>query len=620
MPFHYELVVARLCEEDAGQSQSQNVLENKHEKAFLLAEALHFQVDEGVDGSNEEIPTIRFSWLDVLSPISERFEFVISSQHTGCSRSDIEQVQDIIVQCIWEGENEKYSSEAPEEELLAIKQAFNIPHPQADITHPTSPPDTEKPPPLHLVKQSNKVIWVDIGINLEETYWWPALVYESNLRVDINPKLLESIKATKPFKAHLLFDPVELNPIFKTEGLAGKYPTKTSFNEAYLIAREKYVIYSFQEDNEELPDVSAFMIPLSQESRAVLSNIFSREEINKNRPASPELDNLNNEVCDEPDQEIEIPGEIVLCQSNGESQEFWPARVVSYAGLQSFKSGRITQKPTFKSEKTYRLQFFDHNFIIAPRSSFWTTDQEEFYRVRMGQIHTCRTKFKHMSPLIEKELPHLDRIVNQKSSDPILISKHENFLTSVKNRGLIPEDVRYGKYCEDTLHEVGMFLRDRYLLNNRLESEEGRIIAMDPRFSALSEADKTQYIFDILVPELIRLITVTQYLEDRREELISELGGSSREELEKDELMNQKILEEAKKLAHLDICEVDLVDKVISFRTQNLSSNLPTPTPSASSSIDFAKDGNPQNHLLSNSSSKLVSLDCSQSPSSSKPS
>ncbi|KAH9456526.1 hypothetical protein H4Q26_014134 [Puccinia striiformis f. sp. tritici PST-130] len=238
----------------------------------------------------------------------------------------------------------------------------------------------------------------------------------------------------------------------------------------------------------------------------------------------------------------------------------------------------------------------------------------------MGQIHTCRTKFKHMSPLIGKELPHLDRIVNQKSSDPILISKHENFSTLVKNRGLIPEDVRYGKYCEDTLHKVGMFFTDRYLLNDRLESKEGRIIAMDPTFSALSEADKTRYIFDILKPELIWLIMVTQYLKDRREELMSELGGSSREELEKDELMNQKILEEAKKLAHLDICEVDLVDKVISFQTQNLSSNLPTPTPSASSSIDFAKDGNPQNHLPSNSSSKSVSLDCSQSPSSSKPS
>ncbi|KAI9629321.1 hypothetical protein KEM48_013066 [Puccinia striiformis f. sp. tritici PST-130] len=209
----------------------------------------------------------------------------------------------------------------------------------------------------------------------------------------------------------------------------------------------------------------------------------------------------------------------------------------------------------------------------------------------MGQIHTCRTKFKHMSPLIGKELPHLDRIVNQKSSDPILISKHENFSTLVKNRGLIPEDVRYGKYCEDTLHKVGMFFTDRYLLNDRLESKEGRIIAMDPTFSALSEADKTRYIFDILKPELIWLIMVTQYLKDRREELMSELGGSSREELEKDELMNQKILEEAKKLAHLDICEVDLVDKVISFQTQNLSSNLPTPTPSASSSIDFAKDG-----------------------------
>ncbi|KAH9456525.1 hypothetical protein Pst134EB_012724 [Puccinia striiformis f. sp. tritici] len=156
---------------------------------------------------------------------------------------------------------------------------------------------------------------------------------ESKL-VDINPKFLDSIKVTKPFKAHLLCDPVELNPIFKTEGLA--------------------------EDNEELPDVSAFMIPLSQESRAVLSNIFFREEINKNRPASPELDNLNDEVCDEPDQEIKIPGEIVLCQSNGESQEFWSA-------MPDYNLSKVDK--SLKNQPSSRRKPTVFNFLIITSSS-----------------------------------------------------------------------------------------------------------------------------------------------------------------------------------------------------------------------------------------------------------
>ncbi|POW10976.1 hypothetical protein PSTT_05644 [Puccinia striiformis] len=577
-----------LCKEDAGQSQSQNVLEpknksknqpngteqtkietynltDKHGKAFLLAEALHFQfMRVWMEAMKRYQPS---DFLGLMFCHQYPKDLNLSSVvNTPAVQGLISNKYKILL-CSAFG-RARIKSIAWKLQKKSFWQS------NKHITYPTSPPDTKKPPPLHLVKQFNKVIWVDIGTNLEETYWWPALVYESNLRsyvalmpnlesklVDINPKFLDSIKVTKPFKAHLLCDPVELNPIFKTEGLAVKYPTKTSFNEAYnLITREKCVIHSFQEDNEELPDVSAFMIPLSQESRAVLSNIFFREEINKNRPASPELDNLNDEVCDEPDQEIKIPGEIVLCQSNGESQEFWSA-------MPDYNLSKVDK--SLKNQPSSRRKPTVFNFLIITSSSLLDL---------------------HFGLLIKRSFIGSE-IVNQKSSDPILISKHENFSTLVKNRGLIPEDVRYGKYCEDTLHKVGMFFTDRYLLNDRLESKEGRIIAMDPTFSALSEADKTRYIFDILKPELIWLIMVTQYLKDRREELMSELGGSSREELEKDELMNQKILEEAKKLAHLDICEVDLVDKVISFQTQNLSSNLPTPTPSASSSIDFAKDG-----------------------------
>ncbi|KAI9619751.1 hypothetical protein H4Q26_014135 [Puccinia striiformis f. sp. tritici PST-130] len=190
---------------------------------------------------------------------------------------------------------------------------------KADITYPTSPPDTKKPPPLHLVKQFNK----SYGLTLELILRRPTggLRWFMKAISDINPKFLDSIKVTKPFKAHLLCDP---------------------------------------EDNEELPDVSAFMIPLSQESRAVLSNIFFREEINKNRPASPELDNLNDEVCDEPDQEIKIPGEIVLCQSNGESQEFWSA-------MPDYNLSKVDK--SLKNQPSSRRKPTVFNFLIITSSS-----------------------------------------------------------------------------------------------------------------------------------------------------------------------------------------------------------------------------------------------------------
>jgi hypothetical protein len=141
---------------------------------------------------------------------------------------------------------------------------------------------------------------------------------------------------------------------------------------------------------------------------------------------------------------------------------------------------------------------------------------------------------------------------------------------------------------------------------------------MDPRFEALSGTQKMQYIFDILVPELIWLITVSQYLEDGREKLVAE-SGLSWEELEQDPLKKisaEKILEEAKKLASLDIHEVDMVDKVLSLRAQRekRSPSLPAESPitqSHSSSNSF-----PSERLRRNtSSSKLFSISCAKLPS-----
>lgn len=504
-------------------------------------------------------------------------------------------------------------------------------HPSSDISsiesaHSSPKSSPEEPPPSNLLKDSNKVIWVDIGADPEETYWWPGLIYENNLKsyvtlmpnsksklVDITPKLLDSLKATKPFKAHSVFDPVQLNPIFKQKEPASKYPTKKSLEKAYVIAREKHVIYSFEEDDD-LPDVSACMIPLSQESRAVLAHVLSPED-KSSEISEVDVDDLD-EMLDGPDQELDIPGETVVCRMNARSQEYWPARVISYMGLKSNKRGppKLSKKPA-KSEKTYRIQFCDGSQIVAPRSSFWTIDQEEFYRVKIGQVKTREVKFEEMIPQIDNQLHELDLIINGKSKDPNLIIKHEDFLTSLKNRGSIPRDVKYGKYSEELIHRVGNYLRDRYLVN-QLESEEAAKITVDSRFERLSETEKSQYIFDILVPELIWLITVAQYLEDGRDKLIAE-SGLTWEELEKDaskQITTEKILEEAKKLAALDIHEVDLVDKVISLRVQR-EKNLQTAASSSSSPSAKPADGL---HHISSSSSKSSLPSCNKISTSTK--
>ncbi|KNZ56011.1 hypothetical protein VP01_251g3 [Puccinia sorghi] len=161
LPFHYQLVIKRLGEDTEEPFENEDVLEDDYEKAFLLAVPLDFRMYEAVDESDEEERlTIAFSWLDLSSPESfERFEFVISSQREDCSLSEVERVVDVVTQCIWEDENEKDSSEAPEEELVAIKQRSAI----TSTIHSLSSPSFEfrLPPPLAEITfpaQSSRVI------------------------------------------------------------------------------------------------------------------------------------------------------------------------------------------------------------------------------------------------------------------------------------------------------------------------------------------------------------------------------------------------------------------------------------------------------------------------------
>jgi hypothetical protein len=149
-----------------------------------------------------------------------------------------------------------------------------------------------------------------------------------------------------------------------------------------VIAREKHVIYSFQEDDD-LPDLSACMIPLSQESRAVLDNVISPAEV-KARSATPERDELDK-TLDQPDHELEIPGELVLCRMGIKDRAYWPARVISYAGIKSHGKPRGRSKiKTIKTEKSYQVKFCDGRCVDVFRSAFYTTDQEEFYQVKVN--------------------------------------------------------------------------------------------------------------------------------------------------------------------------------------------------------------------------------------------
>ncbi|PLW49138.1 hypothetical protein PCASD_03028 [Puccinia coronata f. sp. avenae] len=171
MPFHYQLVIKRLGEDADESFDNEEAIEDDYEKAFFLAEDIELRMYETVDDSDDaEQPTLALSWLDLSSPdASERFEFVISSRHEDCRQSEIDRVVDVAIQCIWEGENKNDSSEAPDEELLAIKQRLSMPPSQPDIPYRATPSRVFRPPSTIPSDDSDLEESEDITLNFSQT-------------------------------------------------------------------------------------------------------------------------------------------------------------------------------------------------------------------------------------------------------------------------------------------------------------------------------------------------------------------------------------------------------------------------------------------------------------------
>lgn len=60
-------------------------------------------------------------------------------------------------------------------------------------------------------------------------------------------------------------------------------------------------------------------------------------------------------------------------------------------------------------------------------------------------------------------MSQLDLITKGQSSDAEIQTQHEVFLNNARTRGLIPREIRYGKYSETLIMAVGQHLKSRYI-------------------------------------------------------------------------------------------------------------------------------------------------------------
>ncbi|KAH9821248.1 hypothetical protein DFH28DRAFT_1120643 [Melampsora americana] len=455
-------------------------------------------------------------------------------------------------------------------------------------SHPNSPSHLNSNSDPNLNFEVGKVVWADIGCTPNETYWWPGIIEKSKSFRENNNQFetqnhqmmirlfeekgknskalskdrvrsISSFNKVKAFVVDLNFQPREFNPILKVKGSSRDYPTERSLSNSYATAYECHSVYAY-EDEDDLPDVGTCMIPLSQQTRSAVSKSQSTQETKERSVDSTVCDdNKTIEIDDEddgPDPEININDEVVLSKDKRKGQ-YWPARITGYVGVKILKQpGNRSKNMKARKEKYYHIKFCDGTQIEVPRSFFLTSDQAEFHQVSIGQVTTDEIKFNKFIEVLKPHLSEIDLIVKGKSTDLSIQSQHQTFLLNVKGRALIPRDVKYGRYTEKLIVEVGHFLRDRYL--NATESNE-----YDPGFIDLDDSQKSQYVFDILVPQLFWLVTVKQHKEALLEEspILKESTNTKESE--------ERILKKAKELALAELHDADIVDRVYALRKTN---------------------------------------------------
>ncbi|OAV87760.1 hypothetical protein PTTG_29289 [Puccinia triticina 1-1 BBBD Race 1] len=205
-------------------------------------------------------------------------------------------------------------------------------------------------------------------------------------------------------------------------------------------------------------------------------------------------------TIDAPDDDLNIPGEPILCKSNARGK-YWPASVISYAGLRN--KNRVDAAPL--SEKRYLVEFCDGMRSEVPRSYFFTPREIEFHTVQMGDIQTTEIQYDEFFPKIKQVLPDMDAIFAGNASDDDVKQRHENFLTLPDQRPMVRPI--FGGYSDSLVCKASKFLRTRYF-----DETSPLIESVDPQVLQLSDKCKTDYISDIALPEVFLLVTVKEVI------------------------------------------------------------------------------------------------------------
>lgn len=133
---------------------------------------------------------------------------------------------------------------------------------------------------------------------------------------------------------------------------------------------------------------------------------------------------------------------------------------------------------------------------------------------QMGDVRSTDTvSAETLAVDIEPHLPFLERtILGDPSSSAE--AKHRDFIAGGNRRRRLGDAALYGSFSEAAIAAVAEVVK-RHFLPRKKDRPRG-----DEDYEGLTDAEKTEYCTDVLVPEAIFLRTVAEHLDDAREQLL----------------------------------------------------------------------------------------------------
>ncbi|GAA5970108.1 hypothetical protein JCM11641_000272 [Rhodosporidiobolus odoratus] len=415
----------------------------------------------------------------------------------------------------WEDESRAPSSSPTKNSSLRPSSSFITGH--TDTAATETPEQRAKGWSLKALPLG-KPIWAHVRKEgAKEGFWWPAQVHGNlwdkpfcvKLYLDPSSSVLTYTPEVVSFSDPTSEDVVNFrNPIilrFDRRTFRDSASLAAPSDEAFDPVLKRALgedATGLQSDDEDVPLPPSSFQALSQSQKGKQRTVELDSE-SEDDPAEVEIESDTDDELLKDDDEgmcIDYPS---YCLARSQNQ-WWPARVLSFIPPAPATAGSRKKKPQGK----YLVAYTDDTEGQVARSNLLLPRDAKFFTVPMGQTELDKSKSydRDLRKYLDNDMPPIyQRMISE--TYPAVQRYSDAFYSGGKARTALAKQASYGEYSNDIIDMMRKSV-ETFMVSG---GEDGNRPIGSARFEALTDAERTTYTADVLLP----VVPVLNYLEDQ---------------------------------------------------------------------------------------------------------